>query len=282
MNCNSQFGANQDKWFGELTKLHKENNHLLDKELSGKRFKFGDKKVNGKWFTRENGNLAFVIYGDRNSPDDVEHFQKYVSSSKIKFSLEYPILSKEYDIKKGYLTAAYLYLFSIFGYTWILQNHLNSLRNIIMTKGDVQINMSQFIFVKEKFDNPMIALSVIGDKLFLLFLFNNVITLLPTLSNPDLSYELNRNEKSELIENILQLNLTCLYEHLNYHFVVHYDKVLMMSDYMKKGMIKNISGLLILEDKIQMLTQPSNEKLEELGNIDSGKLRDVVINLRNT
>ena len=138
LRCNSQFGTNQDKWFGELSKLHMDNKHLLEQELIGRNFIFDDKKVSGRWFTRENGNFAFLFNANKNSPTDLEQFKKYFSSSKVKISLEYPILSKRNQIKKGYLTAAYLYCFSIFGYSWIKQSYLDILRKIILNKGTQQ------------------------------------------------------------------------------------------------------------------------------------------------
>jgi len=279
VDCNSQFGANQDKWFGELTKLHKEDKHLLDQELTGKHFLLNDKKLNGRWLTRENGNLAFVLNGNRNSPKDIEQFHKIVNSPKINFTIQPPILTRNYDIVKGYITAAYLYIFSFFGYAWILQNHLNTIREHILTVGQMSIDMSQFIFIEDKFEVPAIAVSFANNKLYLLFLFNNVITLLPTHTNTDLNFNLSIKDKKELVENILQLNLPSVYEQINFNFVMVGEKVLMMTDSMRQGLIKNPVGILILDDHIKLLTTQSEAEIEQLRKQKSNNIKEVNIDL---
>ena len=277
LRCNSQFGANQDKWFGEIINLHKENNHLLQKELIGKHFIFNEHKVNGKWFTRENGNLAFVIYGNRNSPSDLENFKRYFSLSKVKFSLEYPILSKENQIKKGYLTAAYLFAFSIFGYSWSNQIYLDSLRSIIKSVENVPITMDHFIFIKENNPDPWLGISTVDSKLYFLFCFNNVLTLLPTFSNPIINTEIDQKIKEGIAKNILRLNFNFTYENIPLHFVIYYDKVLLMSDSMRSGKVKNVIGLLITDDGMRILRQTTDTEYENIKNDKQHVINEIEI-----
>ena len=100
--CNSKFGAKQDKWFGEIIKMHTNKKTFIEMDLEGRHFIFGDKRFFGKWYTKEDRTLAFVFYKDRNSPDDLRFFTNYCRNEKIKFSLEYPIMKEENSIKKGY------------------------------------------------------------------------------------------------------------------------------------------------------------------------------------
>ena len=132
--CNSKFGANQDKWFGEMIRIVNDKNaSILSTGIRDGYFLIDGLKVNGHWEEGQDGNLSFYIHINRNSPDINEMVDKKFGKNppKIQLSVPLPILRNQQLIKVGYLTAAYLMWFGLLGYSWALQSHLGSIRNQI-------------------------------------------------------------------------------------------------------------------------------------------------------
>lgn len=127
--CNSLFGENQDRWFSEYINI-KNSNYLLSDKSTKHTIYYDGIKVNGNISQDKNG-IQFIIDQKRNSP---ETLNKVLSRYRGNFDLgiNMPILSKSNDIDLGYITAAYLYCFNKFGYSWILQKQLNKLREAML------------------------------------------------------------------------------------------------------------------------------------------------------
>ncbi len=263
-----------------MSKLHKDNKHPLEQELIGRNFIFDNTKASGRWFTRENRNFALLFNPNKNSPEELEHFKNYFSSSKVKFSLQYPLFSKQNQIKRGYITAAYLYCFSIFGYSWIKQAYLDSLRKIILNKYDEEIKLDHFVFVNEPSLTPWLGLSISNLKVYFVFGFNNVLTILPTFSNPFYHEKIDDKSKEDIVKNILKLNFNATYENLTIHFVTYYDKLLIMTDKMSVGNLSDFLGLLITNEGMKYLKRIGEKEYDTMINDTSLTIKE--LNIKST
>jgi len=275
--CNSKFGAKQDKWFGEMIKLHRDKKTFVEIGLEGKHFIFGDKRFFGKWFTKEDGTLAFLFYKDRNSTSDLEFFTEYCRNKKITFSLEYPIMKEENSIKKGYLTAAYLYYFRIFGYSWVLQNHLNPIREHILNY-ESDIIKSYYFMQFDKIDwEPWIGLLVIDATPLLVMGMNNLLTILPTFSNKNLNELFNKIDFANSKKKFQVFN----YDKHNYQIpaqiLIYYDKPLIFSDATQGGLSKNVMAQLITEDGIKNLYPISDNNYDKIKNNEKYLVNELII-----
>lgn len=133
--CNSQFGQNQDRWFSEYLNIKKSNSLFSDQSTKHAVYIDG-LKINGNMTHDEKG-ISFFIDQKRNSPTTLNKLlSEYKSSFDLSITL--PILSKNNDIDLGYITAAYLYCFNLFGYSWVLQSHLNEVRSA-MKNNDIRL-----------------------------------------------------------------------------------------------------------------------------------------------
>jgi hypothetical protein len=165
--CNSKFGAKQDKWFGEIIKIaNDKKKSLFATAIRDGYFLIDGVKVNGHWEQKEDGNLSFFIYVDRNSPDVnrmiTDKFGKH--PPKIQLSIPLPLLRNQNLIQVGYLTAAYLMWFGLLGYSWALQSHLHQIREQIMHPENEIID-SRYLFSVDSVNwDPWIGLvALFGD-----------------------------------------------------------------------------------------------------------------------
>jgi hypothetical protein len=135
--CNNTLGTNQDKWLGEYLNAIR-NRSLFANGITKKGITIDGIELNGAVRT-DNTGLDVLIYKNRNSPEVNEEvlykLQQHKSSTKI--SIKIPLLSKTKEVKIGFITAAYLYGFSLFGYSWVQQNHFSDIRELIRCQNDV-------------------------------------------------------------------------------------------------------------------------------------------------
>ena len=106
---------------------------------------------------------------------------------------------------------------------------------------------------------------------------NNVLTLLPTFSNPIINTEIDQKIKEGIAKNILRLNFNFTYENIPLHFVIYYDKVLLMSDSMRSGKVKNVIGLLITDDGMRILRQTTDTEYENIKNDKQHVINEIEI-----
>ncbi len=133
--CNSQFGAQQDKWFGEFVRLASEPKPwVLSTAIKDGYFFIDGQRVNGHWGMDGDRHLVFYSDDRRNSPK-VNRFldERFAGPpSRIKLTVSLPILSNDNLIKVGFLMCGYLMWFATFGYSWVLQKHLDIVRRQIL------------------------------------------------------------------------------------------------------------------------------------------------------
>jgi len=133
--CNSLFGRKQDKWFGEHLKLiNKKVATIFATDIKDGHFWIDDIRVNGTWKIEQNNEFAFYIHKDRNPPSINKLMkEKYGSRPpQINLKVSIPILKHRKIVEMGFLTAGYLMWFGALGYSWVLQSHLDQIREQIL------------------------------------------------------------------------------------------------------------------------------------------------------
>lgn len=148
VNCNSTFGAKQDKWFGEYFRLKRTGKTPLHSRTVSKYFTIDGTKVRCKLFLEEES-IGIGLLEDHNPPGLLDQIQNNLDSPSqhpktIEFDI--PLLGKEQLIKNGFLTAAYLMWFYAMGYSWVLQKHLSPIREQIMNPDE---KVLEYDFVKK-------------------------------------------------------------------------------------------------------------------------------------
>lgn len=275
--CNSNFGSKQDKWFGEIIKMHKSRKTFGELDLEGRHFIFGDRKFYGKWLTKDDGTLTFLFYKDKNSPSDLEFFNEYCKNKKITFSLEYPIMKEENSIKKGYLTAAYLYYFRIFGYSWVLQNHLNTVREQILDY-DSDITKSYYFMQFEEVNwEPWIGLLYTDSNPILVMGMNNLLTILPTYTNKNLKEFFSKIDIADSQKKFQVFNYEKHKCPIPAQILTYYDKPLIFSDEIQGGLADNFMVQLITEDGIKNLYPISDDNFQKIKNDGKYTVNELVI-----
>jgi hypothetical protein len=187
--CNSLFGRKQDKWFGELVRLNTEEaTSIFATDIRDGHFWIDNIRVNGDWEQKQNGTLSFYIHKDRNSPGINALMQdKFgMRPPTISLSLSFPVLKHERMIEIGFLTAAYLMWFRALGYSWVLQSHLNTIREQIMNP-EKDILKTRFVAYCNKIKwRPWIGLVTISDEIALAMGLENTLVLFPPMDRPEL------------------------------------------------------------------------------------------------
>lgn len=133
--CNSRFGAKQDKWFGDIIRIANDKHaSILSTTIKDGYFMIDDVKVNGHWEKDENDKFSFYVHINRNSPEVNKLIRDRfeIHPPKIQLSVPLPILRNQKLIDIGFLTAGYLMWFGALGYSWVLQRHLDLVREQIM------------------------------------------------------------------------------------------------------------------------------------------------------
>ena len=133
--CNNTFGSRFDRWFGEYLNYQQDGSLFSDKITKGK-LTFNNIEFNGL-ITKENDDICFIMT-KFNSPDTIKQIkEEALSVSQKRLSIDIPLLSKSIEVDVGLLTAAYLYGFTIFGYSWVLQKRFEKIRNVILGRTQI-------------------------------------------------------------------------------------------------------------------------------------------------
>jgi hypothetical protein len=210
--CNHSFGTKQDKWFGELLKtVNTGIPRYIPTDIKEGAFRIDDIKVNGAWQEDKDGVLAFYIRTDRNSPAInkaiAEKFKTRPPSLKV--SVPIPILKNKRMIEIGFLTAGYLMWFGALGYSWVLQDHLNPIREQIRNP-DKEILKSQFIVYCDgiRWPEPWIGLITIDDEIFLTMGLENSLVLFPPADRPNIYEKINLNRPNQIGTDIRRIQFS--------------------------------------------------------------------------
>lgn len=184
--CNSDFGAKQDKWFGELVRLiNSEKASIMHTKIKDRYFEIDGIRINGRWEINKDGNFDFLIYKNLNSPDVralIDH--KFRSSPpKIDLSFPLPLMKNKHLIDVGFLTAGYLMWFAYLGYSWVLQSHLDSIREQILNP-DKEVIKADYIATCNEIDcKPWMGFMPLNNNVALTFGIGRHVLLLPPRNN---------------------------------------------------------------------------------------------------
>ena len=214
--CNSIFGHKQDRWFGDVLDIMNSNSpEPYVSKAKGVQFEMSGVKVNGDLrYNNDNGGFELLIDVSRNNPDtvkvdikngkpeysgklmdaihqrnnsksirrfiDLNYNEKPIKPTPIgHISMKFPFLSKENSIDAGFLTAAYLMWFRLFGYSWVFQKNLDIVRKQIHNPEDKIIPFNYCI--KHKFESVPLwcGFIPIGDAMVPAMGISNGIVILP-------------------------------------------------------------------------------------------------------
>ena len=68
----------------------------------------------------------------------------------MQLKVPFPIMKESHQIDVGFLTAGYLMFFAMFGYSWVLQAHLDPVRK-------------QILHPREEVNHPRLKAKALGD-----------------------------------------------------------------------------------------------------------------------
>jgi len=191
--CNNRFGSNQDKWFGELIKIAKApHSSVLSTSIKDGHFMIAGHRVNGHWSVDKKNNFTFCYDVKRNSPHINKLVQRLLESSpaSLELRIPLPILREQDQVRVGFLTAGYLMFFATFGYSWVLQDHLDPIRHQIRNPEKEVIPTKYFASVNVALEEPCIGFMRISQYQVPTFCFLRSFVLYPTIHYPRLYSEL--------------------------------------------------------------------------------------------
>lgn len=221
--CNSMFGTRNDKWFGEYLILRRHDHATaLHSDKQKGYFYIGSTRVSGHYRIRDTGPLEFFIRVDKlgpaqrralavELPRQVRRLSWSVPEAHEPSSLTIsvptpPIVENSDKIALGFLTAAYLMWFDAFGYNWVLQQHLDVVRQQIFSEQfDVLPKSTIRVIDVPKGLQPWIGFGRIADQLALLAGVENLIALFPPLDSPDFYERLTSSSPGSALDIVGQI-----------------------------------------------------------------------------
>ena len=164
--CNSTFGANQDRWFGDYLRAMDSDAGALSAPQAGY-LEIDGIRAAGKCSIRPDGGLDFVVDFDRMSPENVRKIEASRNrQDELTISVPIPLLGKMDEVDVGFLTSAYLLWFDAAGYSFALQSHLQLVRDQIQDPGSgVLRGLFHFQLEQHRFEAPWIGVAVVSGEL---------------------------------------------------------------------------------------------------------------------
>lgn len=192
--CNSTFGHKQTKWLAEWIELNKDGApFLIDPKKQKARMSANGRKLNGSMRLREDGALEFYTDRKRSNPVDFDAHWSEPKPSEIKIEFSMPVFANEESLRVGYLTAAYGLWFKNFGYSFILQSNLDTVRRQILDPDKNTIGWNFLIEIPAReIAEPRIGLMRFDEDYFPIAVIYDHIVLLPSaqkLYPPSMSAE---------------------------------------------------------------------------------------------
>lgn len=178
--CNSTFGHRQTKWLVDWIELTEGDTPFpIAPKKQKARMSDNGCKLNGSMRLGDDGALEFYTDRERSNPVDFDAYWSEPKSSEIKIEFSMPVFANEKSLRVGYLTAAYGLWFKNFGYSFVLQSSLDTVRRQIL-EPDKSIMDWNFLIeipareIREpriglmRFDHDYFPIAVIYDHIVLL------------------------------------------------------------------------------------------------------------------
>lgn len=186
--CNSRFGAKQDKWFGEYAYLRKMRKDILETRVKAGHFLIDGVRVGGTFTADKGDGLKFFVDEDRTAPAALGELQRRRDTEGFDgatISIPIPLIANQAILEVGFLTAAYLLWFHELGYSWALQDHLATVRE--------QIRNPERRIIQEKyavrcqdyfFDRPWVGVVRHQGEIVLVAAIADKLVCLPAVDRP--------------------------------------------------------------------------------------------------
>jgi hypothetical protein len=197
--CNSQFGTQQDRWFGEALRVLRSTQPFpFSAPTQNTYFVFDGIRVGGTCDMQPGTGMRFIMDFERTSPAALKVVLRLTLIAVLRsrlpeqspemhtVSFPVPIIEHEELIEIGFLTAAYLLWFKELGYSWTLQHHLEPIREQIRNPTQ-QVLRRKFSAVCDEnmFDPPWIGIGEIAGEPTLLAAIANHLVFLPPADKPN-------------------------------------------------------------------------------------------------
>lgn len=201
--CNSDFGRQQDKWFGEHLLLVKSRKHPIEVARKPNHFFIDGNRVGGWYEAGPNGPLKFYIQVDKTSPKSFEAVMRRASElrggGRMKIAIPKPPLFKNQRlVNVGFLTAAYLLWFKKVGYSFVLQAHLDRVREQIRNPSQEIIPIFSAIAKNTEVNQPWIGIGYVGGQVALLAGILNRVIFLPPAGSVDFYESISGNQAEKI------------------------------------------------------------------------------------
>ena len=185
--CNDRHGRLQDKWFGEHVHLVTNRRSVLGVSSQRGYFKIDGVRMGGRFQELPDGGLNFQYWPNKTSPESLKAAEDQFGGSTINIEAPIPLLEKQNQalVSVGFLTAAYLMLFRALGYSWVLQSHLDPVREQIRNP-EADILPRNFCATSTKvFEKPWTGVGRVDSELVLVVGILDRVVFLPPFYRRD-------------------------------------------------------------------------------------------------
>lgn len=234
--CNSRFGGNQDKWFGEYLDILLNKKTFLSAKTRSKYLTINGTKVRGDVKELDDGGIDIFLHIDRNPPGLVESISL---GKSVDLTVEIPLAKNQKQIEVGYLTAAYLMWFKQLGYSWVFQSHLNSVRSQIQSPLKPIIEGSFLIDISaQKIAKPSIGVLDLDERSYPCSAIYDKLVIFPTMSDQNIFASIRERIKRAAVARFYSLNISSAHNHVGPMGVVYKTSNLVFPDQFVSGKIK--------------------------------------------
>jgi hypothetical protein len=166
---------------------------LFSTKMQEGHFFIDNQRVNGHW-QADLDKKQFRFYWDvkRNPPAVNRMMRRKLGShaSTMQLRVPFPIMKESHQIDVGFLTAGYLMFFAMFGYSWVLQAHLDPIRKQILHPGEEIIRAKYLANTNIVDKGPWVGFMRLLNFHVPTFGFMKSVVLYPPMYHPTLYSEL--------------------------------------------------------------------------------------------
>lgn len=263
--CNSIFGSNQDKWFGEyLNVVLGKGKTVLSAKTKSKYVNINGESIRGDIKEMNGGDIHVYLYENHNPPGKLDALKLGASMT---MSFKIPLSEKTKLIEIGYLTAAYLMWFKQLGYSWAMQSHLKEIKEQIQNPNKSILENIYMIDISEhNVLSPWIGVLDIGDNAYpCAAIFDNLVVF-PTFSDRS-PYETIQGifKKTKNVE-FHSLNVSNAHNHVGPMVLAYKNTMLVAPDIISSGKLiaENVLFFPNSKDSPHWLKPVSKEKYDKL------------------